>query len=102
MKFTYIENAHKMLNDILVIGKTIERDNKKFHMIGMTLADEARLYIIEPYNEPMNYGSKIMGIRNQRKILKASRANDIREDTYLHCSEFSGYDSNLCRTVFIL
>lgn len=59
------------------------------------LEDAAKLYIIEPYNESMNYGSKIKGVRSQRKILKESRANDIREDTYLHCSEFYLGDQRL-------
>ena len=49
MNFALIENFHKKWRDILVIGKTIERDNKKYHIVGMTLADEAELYIIEPY-----------------------------------------------------
>ena len=59
------------------------------------LEDAAKLYIIEPYNESMNYGSKIKGVRSQRKILKESRANDIREDTYLHCSAFYLGDQRL-------
>lgn len=89
MKFLYLEDANKTWNDILVIGKTIERDNKKFHIVGMTLGDEAKLYIIEPCNEPEDYYSnKTKCVRNQRKILKENRENDVREDTYLHCSDF--------------
>lgn len=73
MKFFNIENAYKELNDILVIGKTIERDNKKYHIVGMTLTDEVKLYIIEPYNEPENDGNRKKGIQNQRRILKKTR-----------------------------
>ena len=49
MKFSYLENAYRTWDDILVIGKTIERGNKKYHIIGMTLYSEAKLYIVEPY-----------------------------------------------------
>ncbi|MCH5273503.1 MAG: hypothetical protein J1E35_07500 [Lachnospiraceae bacterium] len=88
MKFSYLENCYKQWNDILVIGKTIERNNKKYHIVGMTLADEAKLYVIEPYNGAENYSDKIKGVRNQRKLLKENRENDVKEDTYLHCSDF--------------
>lgn len=85
MKFLYLEDVHKMWNDILVIGKTIERDNKKYHIVGMTLGDEAKLYVIEPYNETENDGNKIKGVRNQRRIQKEHRESEV---CYLHCSDF--------------
>ena len=88
MKFSYLEDVHKMWNDIIVIGKTIKRDNKKFHIIGMTLDNEAKLCIIEPYNESENCSNKIKGARNQRKVLKENRENDVREETYLHRGDF--------------
>ena len=52
MKFQYLEAFHKNWNDILVIGRTIEQDDKRYHIAGMTLADESKLYIIEPYSGP--------------------------------------------------
>lgn len=83
MEFSFLEGFHTKWHDILVIGKTIERDNKKYHIVGMTLSDEAALYIIEPYNEPERRTRR--GVRNQRKTLK--EYEDI-ECCYLHCSEF--------------
>ena len=49
----------------------------------MTLSDEAKLYIIEPYTEAESISRK--GIRNQRRILKEHESNDC---CYLHCSDF--------------
>lgn len=83
MNFLFLEGFHQKWKDILVIGKTIERDNKKYHIIGMTLSDEARLYIIEPYIESKNTTRK--GIYNQRRVLKKQEKIDC---CYLHCSTF--------------
>lgn len=83
MNFSELEEFHKKWKDILVIGKTIERDDKRYHIIGMTLSDEAKLYIIEPYIEIEHAPKK--GVRNQRRLLKE---RDSMECCYLHCSEF--------------
>ncbi|MDE7429781.1 MAG: hypothetical protein K2N00_11085 [Lachnospiraceae bacterium] len=81
MNFSILSYRHKKWLDILVIGKTIERDGKKYHIIGMTLSDEAKLYIIEPYDkrEPINRKG------NHRQILKE---HEERSCCYLHCSDF--------------
>lgn len=83
MNFSTLSDCHKKWKNILVIGKTIERDGKKYHILGMTLSDEAKLYIIEPYDkrEPINR----KGIRNYRRRLKEYKG---RSCYYLHCSEF--------------
>lgn len=83
MNFSTLEDCHKKWLDILVIGKTIERNGKNYHIIGITLSDEARLYIIEPYIEPES--KKRKGVRNQRRLLKE---HDGIECCYLHCSDF--------------
>lgn len=88
MKFAYLEGFHKNRKDILVIGKTIEHDNRKYHMIGMTLADEAKLYIIEPYSEPENISHRTKGVHTHRQLQKEHRRNKTYEITYLHCSDF--------------
>lgn len=88
MKFSYLEDAYKKWDDILVIGKTIERDNKKYHIVGMTLADEAELYIIEPFKEPEDCRHRTKGVRNQRKILKEHGGSETDKDSYLHCRDF--------------
>ncbi len=90
MNFSTLSDCHKQLQDILVIGKTIERDDRKYHILGMTLSDEANLYIIEPYDrlEPINR----KGIRNHRRILKEHEG---RSCCYLHCSEFYLGDAKL-------
>lgn len=83
MNFSILSYCHKKWLDILVIGKTIERDGRKYHIIGMTLSDEAKLYIIEPYDkqEPIN----IKGIRSHRRLLKEYEGKSC---CYLHCSDF--------------
>lgn len=83
MNFSLLEDFHTTWRDILVIGKTMERDGRKYHIVGMTLSDEARLYIIEPHLEPKVRRRK--GIRNQRSILKEYGEGDC---CYLHCSDF--------------
>ena len=92
MKFQYLEGFHKSWNDILVIGRTIEREGRKYHIVGMTLADEAKLYIIEPYSESEHYNHKTKGVRNQRKIMKEHTDAEI---CYLHCSDIYLGDQRL-------
>ena len=83
MNFSILSYFHKKWLDVLVIGKTIERDGRKYHIIGMTLSDEAKLYIIEPYDKQEPTTRK--GIRSHRQILKE---HEERSCCYLHCSEF--------------
>ncbi len=95
MNFLILEDLYKKWKEILVIGKTIERNNKKYHLIGMTLSEkenEAKLYIIEPYIEPKQNNQRKKGIYNQRKILK--EYEEIEHD-YLNCSEFKIGDNIL-------
>ncbi len=85
MNFSSFEEFHKKWLDLLVIGKTIEQNNKKYHIIGMTLTNKAaELYIIEPYTKPESKNKK--GVYNQRRILKEQEEQEYR---YLHCSDFS-------------
>lgn len=83
MNLSILEDVHQNWREILVIGRTIERDDKKYHLLGMTLSDEANLYIIEPFTKPVHRNLK--GVRNQRRIQKEHERDD---NTYLHCSEF--------------
>lgn len=83
MNLSFLENFHTTWRDILVIGKTIERDNLKYHIVGMTLSDEAKLYIIEPYIE--SEPTRQRGIQNHRKLLKK---HDTQDNSYLHCRTF--------------
>ena len=84
MNFSILSYFHKKWQDILVIGKTIERDDRKYHILGMTLSDEAKLYIIEPYDKQEPISRK--GVHNYRQRLKEYEG---RSCCYLHCSEFS-------------
>ncbi len=90
MNFSILSDCHKEWQDILVIGKTIERDGRKYHILGMTLSDEAKLYIIEPYDKQEPIARK--GIRNHRRILKEHEG---RSCCYLHCSDFYLGDDRL-------
>ena len=85
MNFGDLEVVHKKWNDILVLGKTIERNGKKYHMIGMTLDETAKLYIIEPFCEEEHIRRRKGGVQNQRKILKEHTGHEV---CYLHSREF--------------
>ena len=50
MNFRQLEDAYEKWREVLVIGRTFERDGKRYHILGMTLAEEAKLYILEPCN----------------------------------------------------
>ena len=91
MQFSWLEGVSKKWKEILVIGRTIECDGKKYHIIGMTMEEEANLYIIEPYEEQKrrNPNKKY----TQRMILKEQEPENIR---YLHCREFKIGNQRLC------
>ena len=84
MDFRTLEEAHQTWQEIRVIGRTIERKDKKYHIVGMTLADEVKLYILEPYEESEHGRHRRKGIRNHRRILKEQENPDV---CYLHCSD---------------
>ncbi len=90
MNFSVLSDCHTKWQDILVIGKTIERNGKKYHILGMTLSDAAKLYIIEPYDKREPISRK--GIRSHRRMLK-----ELEEKSccYLHCSDFYLGDERL-------
>lgn len=83
MNFAILEDSHMRKRDILVIGRTIEREGQKYHIVGMTLSDEAKIYILEPCAKPENSQSK--RIQNLRRILKE---HDQHEYRYFNCSNF--------------
>lgn len=82
MNFSLLENFHTKWRNILVIGKTTEHDGRKYHIVGMTLFNEAKLYIIEPYIGQKDQNRK--GIRNRRRTLKEHESHGF---SYLHCSD---------------
>ena len=90
MNFSLLEGFHSKWQDILVIGKTTERNGRKYHIVGMTLSDEAKLYIIEPYMEPESRNRR--GIRNHRRMLKEHERHGY---SYLHCSDLCLGDVHL-------
>lgn len=87
MTFSFLENFNTTWSEILVIGKTIERDGLKYHIVGMSLSDEqeASIYIIEPYIE--HEIKRKGGVNNQRKSLKESQI--CSECHYMNCRSFS-------------
>lgn len=91
MQFSWLEGVNKKWKDILVIGRTIEHDEKKYHIIGMTMEEDARLYIIEPYEEQKKRNLKKK--RTQRMILKEQETEN---NSYLHCREFKIGKKKLC------
>lgn len=92
MRFSWLEGVSKKWKEILVIGKTIERDGKKYHMVGMTMEEEtASLYIIEPYEEKNFHQSKKK--RTQRQLI---REQETENDGYSNCKEFRIGNKKLC------
>lgn len=87
MNLGYLEYIHKKWRDILVIGRTIEHEGRQYHILGMTLAEEAKLYIIEPYErKEEKEGLKRQGPRNQRRLLREQEETE-PQLSYLHCRE---------------
>lgn len=87
MTFSFLEECRTNWRDIVVIGKTIERNGMKFHIVGMSLSDEqeANLYILEPYIE--HEIKRKGGVNNHRKTLKEPEI--CSECQYMNCSAFS-------------
>ncbi len=82
MNFSLLESFHSNWRDILVIGKTVEQEGKKYHIVGMTSSDETKLYIIEPYMELKSRNRK--GTYSHRRMLKEQES---LQYSYLHCSD---------------
>ena len=51
MKFTWLEQACRSWRDIRVIGKSLQQGDRRYHIAGMALGKEARLYVLGPYLE---------------------------------------------------
>lgn len=48
MNFSYLESLMISWDDILVIGKSLEKHDQQCHIIGMTLLNQdANLYLLE-------------------------------------------------------
>lgn len=84
MNFAYLDEVHQKWKDVLVIGRTIERENRKYHIIGMTAGEEMQLYILEPYQECETEQYKRKRVLNRRQLQKVSRA---AEACFPDCSE---------------
>lgn len=83
MQFSWLEGVSKKWKEILVIGRTMERDGKRYHIIGMTLEEEAKIYLIEPYEEQKRRNRKKKC--TQRMLAKEQETTSL---SYLHCQEF--------------
>ncbi len=92
MQLSYLEEIPNEWHKLLVIGRTIERDDKKYHIIGMTIGECANLYILEPFTEPEHSGRRQRAHCNNRARLKQYEE---RQESYLHCSEISLGDKRL-------
>jgi len=84
MRFSDLEDACIKYREILVIGKTIEHDGKKCHIVGMTFAEGANLYIIEPFHEMEVLKRRSKSGGNMRKRLKEQRDEEF---SYLQSRE---------------
>lgn len=82
MNFSILDDIQKNWRGIRVIGRTIERDGRRCHILGMTLDDIARIYILEPADNSSR-PSKTKN-RSQRLLLKQP---DNTCGSCLHCCE---------------
>ncbi|MCM1283362.1 MAG: hypothetical protein NC180_07020 [Muribaculaceae bacterium] len=83
MQFAYLEHVCKKWRDILVIGRTIEGE-ERCHIIGMTLEEDAKLYILEPAHEPEETKHLRRTRVTNRTMLKRQEESRVR---YLDCEE---------------
>lgn len=71
MDFSCLEEQCRPWRDRQVIGRTIQREKKIVHVLGMGLAEEACLYVLEPYTGSLP-GSKAPKFRSARQQRKAA------------------------------
>ena len=93
MRFSFLKEACEAWDDLLVIGKTIERDTGNYHILGMTSGDETKLYVIEPYAQGAYARRKRTGARTHRRLEKELPEQAF---SYLHCSDFYLGQQRLC------
>ena len=93
MRFSFLKEACEAWDNLLVIGKTIERDTGNYHILGMTCGDATKLYVIEPYAVGAYARPKRTGARTHRRLEK-----ELPEQvfSYLHCSDFYLGQQRLC------
>lgn len=91
MQFSWLEGVSKKWRGILVIGRTIERDGKRYHIVGMTMEEAATLYILEPSEERKKRDPKKK--RTQRMIL---REQETESYSYMQCREFKIGSRKMC------
>ena len=82
MDFSILEDIHQNRRGILVIGRTIERNGQKRHILGMTLEENARLCIIEPASQP----DRLHRTKDRTQKARLKRNSD-DPNTCLHCCE---------------
>lgn len=85
MNFSLLADCCQKWRDILVLGRTIERDGKQYHIIGMTLADEAKLYLLEPNCASTSAQTSPKRSHTRRKMMKQHDEHNL---CYLDCSAF--------------
>jgi len=81
MNFSFLEQWHQSWRDVLVLGRTVEWEGQTCHILGMTLAEGAKLYVLEPYQEKR---SRRSANRSYRRRLKEFNDGDIH---FFHCSQ---------------
>ena len=86
MQLSYLEGIPSDWQRVLVIGRTVEHNGKKYHIVGMTSGDKLQLHILEPFEKPEPPARRRKNSGNQRSRLKEHNEKSL---SYLHCSEIS-------------
>ena len=84
MTFLDLLKPQHVWRQLLVIGRTLERDGQVYHILGMTLAEEAKLYLIEPFFRPDEDAPQRRGVCNHRRLLKEQGAS-ASSSYFLNC-----------------
>lgn len=77
MNFEELQGAISYYDEILPIGKTVEREGRFYHIVGMTrLEKRVTLYVLEPNIERMEELSE------QESVIRVSKRKKVRRKTH--------------------
>lgn len=88
MNFSVLQDNCQKWDSILVIGRTFGQGDRKCHIIGMTMADEANLYLIETYEEP-EPERRTGGKRTYRRLEKENLRHQGEGTSWLRCKSIT-------------
>ena len=101
MNLSCLEEIPTQWERILVIGRTMERDKKKYHIIGMSAGSELRLYIIEPFHEPEAPVRRNSRRRHRNQLKEPGIRPDKIKDAGRQCRLIKTFRTGLPNDLFV-